>query len=190
MLHNKLSENICCPYYLTLKIMSKPRVLLSNWNLRNFKNLSRLFCFVFSFKIAINEKGETTTISMMTIMKMISLFYRPRSHSGLFYQRNLQSQGTLYLPMQLTPKYSGPVQIHRKDPSMLLHMELLSQLFFFLFYTRQFLQNRRRDYLVYPFLNSRFCPQKDYSETVSNHSSDHRRNWFQSECYYHYQLLF
>ena len=97
----------CCPYYLTLKIMSKLHVLLSNWNLRNSKTLSPLF---FSFKIAINGKGKTTTISMMTIMTMISLFDRPRSHSGLFYQRNLQSQCTLYLPDILTPcRYIGRI---------------------------------------------------------------------------------
>ena len=97
----------CCPYYLTLKIMSKLHVLLSNWNLRNSKTLSPLF---FSFKIAINGKGETTTISMMTIMTIISLFDRPRSHSGLFYQRNLQSQCTLYLPDILTPcRYIGRI---------------------------------------------------------------------------------
>ena len=35
------------------------------------------------FKIAINKKGETTAISMMTIMTMISPFDRPRLHRGL-----------------------------------------------------------------------------------------------------------
>ena len=54
---------------------------------------------------------------------MISSYDRPRSHSGLFYQRNLQSQCTIYLPVQLTPRYFGR-QIHRKYPLVLWHMEL------------------------------------------------------------------
>ena len=53
---------------------------------------------------------------------MISSYDRFRSHSGLFYQRNLQSQCTVYLPEQLTPKYSGR-QIHRKYPLVLWHVQ-------------------------------------------------------------------
>ena len=66
----------------------------------------------------------------MTIMTMISPFNRTQLHCGHFYQRNLQFQCTVYLPVQLTPKYSGPLQIHRKDPLVLRHLELLSQLCF------------------------------------------------------------
>ena len=54
---------------------------------------------------------------------MISSYDRPRSHNGLFYQRNLQSQCTIYLPVQLTPRYFGR-QIQRKYPLVLWHMEL------------------------------------------------------------------
>ena len=60
---------------------------------------------------------------MITITTMISSYDRPRSHSGLFYQRNLQSQCTTYLPVQLTPKYFGR-QIHRKYPLVLWNREL------------------------------------------------------------------
>ena len=117
-----------CPYYLTLKIMSNLHVLLSNWNQRTSTNLSGLI-FFFS-KIAINEKGEINAIPIMTVMNMISPFDRPQLHRGDFYQRNLLFQCTLYLPVQLTPKYSGLLQIHRKDPLVLWHLELLSQLCF------------------------------------------------------------
>ena len=95
------------------------------------KPLPFFFFFFLSFKIAINEKGDTTTVSMMTIMTIISPFDRPRSHSGVFYHRNLQSQCTVYLPVQLTPKYSDLLQIHRKDPLVLWHVEPLSQLCLF-----------------------------------------------------------
>ena len=110
--------------------MSNLHVLLSNWNQRTSTNLSGLI-FFFS-KIAINEKGEINAILMMTIMNMISPFDRPQLHSGHFYHRprNLLFQCTLYLPVQLTPKYSGLLQIHRKDPLVLWHLELLSQLCF------------------------------------------------------------
>ena len=110
--------------------MSNLHVLLSNWNQTSSTNLSGLI-FFFS-KIAINEKGEINAIPVMTIINMISPFDRPQLHSGHFYQRNLQSQCTLYLPVQLTPfqKYPGSLQIHRKDPLVLWHLELLSQLCF------------------------------------------------------------
>ena len=108
--------------------MSNLHVLLSNWNQTSSTNLSGLI-FFFS-KIAINEKGEINAIPMMTVMNMISPFDRPQLHRGDFYQRNLLFQCTLYLPVQLTPKYSGLLQIHRKDPLVLWHLELLSQLCF------------------------------------------------------------
>ena len=108
--------------------MSNLHVLLSNWNQTSSTNLSGLI-FFFS-KIAINEKGEINAIPMMTVMNMISPFDRPQLHGGDFYQRNLLFQCTLYLPVQLTPKYSGLLQIHRKDPLVLWHLELLSQLCF------------------------------------------------------------
>ena len=129
---------------------------------------------------------------MMTIMTMISSYDRPWSHMGLFYQRNLQSQCTVYLPVQLTPfqKYPG-LQIHRKDPLVLLHMEPPLQLCFPIAHS---FTSAKQEVLLFslPFLlTSRFRPQKGYWETVfSNHSDDYRRNWFQSESYYHYQLLF
>ena len=75
-------------------------------------------CFFFSFKITISEKGEMTAISMMTIMTMLSPFDRSDHTAAFFIRGYLQFQCTLYLPVQLTPKYPGG-QKHRKDPLVL-----------------------------------------------------------------------
>ena len=148
-----------------------------------------LFWFFF-FKIAIKEKEKISPIPMMTIMTMISSYDRPRSHSGLFCQRNIQSQCTVYLPVHLTPfqKYPGSLQIHKKDPLVLWHMELPLQLCFPV--AHSFTSEKQEAWLLdtiqlgFIFLNSR-SPSEDYWETVfSNHSDDYRRNWFQSESYF------
>ena len=146
--------------------MSNLHVLLSNWNQRTSTNLSGLI-FFFS-KIAINEKGEINAIPMMTIMNMISPFDRPQLHSGHFYHRprNLLFQCTLYLPVQLTPKYSGLLQIHRKDPLVLWHLELLSQLCFSVAHS---LTSEKQEMLLFSlsfFSIYSVRPQKDYWETV------------------------
>ena len=99
------------------------------------KEFQKPFSFVFFFlRIPINEKEEITAISMMTIMTMISSHDRPRSHSGLLLseETTVQSQCTVYLPVQLTPfqKYPGSLQIHRKDPWVLWHTRLPLQLCF------------------------------------------------------------
>ena len=167
----------CCPYYLTLKIMSNLHMLLSNWNQKTSTNLSGLM-FFFS-KIAINEKGEINTIPMMTIMNMISPFDRPQLHSGHFYRTNLQSQCTLYLPVQLTPKYSGPLQIHRKDPLVLWHWELLSQLSFSVAHS---LTSEKQEVLLFSlsfFLYIVFSTTKGLlKNSFLYDSDDYRRNWF------------
>ena len=90
----------CCPYYLTLKIMSKLHVLLSNWNLRNSKTLSPLF---FSFKIAINGKGETTTISMMTIMTMIHYLTDP-DRTAAYFIRGIYNLNAHYICLIFWPR--------------------------------------------------------------------------------------
>ena len=169
----------CCRYYLTLKIMSNLHVLLSNWNQRTSTNLSGLI-FFFS-KIAINEKGEINAIPMMTIMNMISPFDRPQLHSGHFYQRNLQSQWTLYLPVQLTPfqKYPGSLQIHRKDPLVLWHLELLSQLCFSVAHS---LTSEKQEVLLFSlsfFLYIVFSTTKGLLRNSFLYDcDDYRRNWF------------
>ena len=132
----------------------------------------------FFFKIAIKEKGKISPIPMMTIMTMISSYDRPRSHSGLFCQRNIQSQCTVYLPVHLTPfqKYPGSLQIHKKDPLVLWHMELPLQLCFPV--AHSFTSEKQEAWLLDTiqfafFLNS-----------LNSHSDDYRRNWFQSESYF------
>ena len=92
---------------------------------------------------------------------MISSYDIPRSHSGLFYQRNLQSQCTVYLTKQLTPKYFGG-QIHRKDRLVLSHMELSLQLCFPIAHS---VTSAKQEVLLFSlpfFLNSRLCPENEY----------------------------
>ena len=180
MEYNNVAQQVkrkCCPYYLTLKIMSNLHVLLSNWNQTTSTNLSGLI-FFFS-KIAINEKGEINAIPMMTIMNMISPFDRPQLHSGHFYQRNLRSQCTVYLPVQLTPKYSGPLQIHRKDPLVLWHLELLSQLCFSVAHS---LTSEKQEVLLFSlsfFLYIVFSTTKGlFRNSFLYDCDDYRRNWF------------
>ena len=72
----------------------------------------------FSLKIAISEKGEINAISMMTIMTMPSPFDRSDHTAAFFISGYLQFQCTLYLPVQLTPKYPSG-QKHWKDPLVL-----------------------------------------------------------------------
>ena len=165
--------------------MSNLHVLFSNWNQRTSTSLSGLIFFL--FKIAINEKGEINAIPiMMTIMNMISPFDRPQLQNGHFYQRNLQSQCTLYLPVQLTPKYSGPLQIHTKDPLVLRHLELLSQLCFFV---KHSLTTEKQEVPLFSlsfFLCIVFSTTKGLLRNRFLYDSDdYRRNWFLSESYYH-----
>ena len=114
-------------------------------------------------------------------MTMISSYDRPRSHNGLFYQRNLQSQCTIYLPVQLTPRYFGR-QIQRKYPLVLWHMELPLHLCFPVAHS---FTSAKQEVLLFGlpfFLYSCFRPWKEYRETVfSNQFDDCRQNWFQSE---------
>ena len=140
-----------------------------------------LVWFFFFSKIAINEKGEINAIPMMTIMNMISPFDRPQLHSGHFYQRNLQSQCTLYLPVQLTPfqKYPGSLQIHRKDPLVLWHLELLSQLCFSVAHS---LTSEKQEVLLFSlsfFLYIVFSTTKGLLRNSFLYDcDDYRRNWF------------
>ena len=160
------------------------------------KELHKPFSFDFFFvKIAINEKGEITAISMMTIMTMISSWQTPITQRPFLSEESTISMYRRYLPVQLTPfqKYPGSLQIHRKDPSVLWHMKLRLQLCFPVAhsFTSAKQEARLLDTIQFAFfLNSR-SPSEDYWETVfSNHSDDYRRNWFQSESYfysyYHY----
>ena len=116
----------------------------------------------FSFKVAISEKGEITAISMMTIMTMLSPFDRSDHTAAFFIRGYLQFQCTLYLPVQLTPKYPGG-QKHRKDPLVLQHRELLLQLCFPV--THSFTSAKQRCMLLFSLrliLNCHFRPQKEY----------------------------
>ena len=164
--------------YLTLKIMSNLHVLLSNWNQTSSTNLSGLI-FFFS-KIAINVKGEINAIPLMTIMNMISPF-ELQLHSGHFCQRNLQAQCTLYLPVQLTPfqGYPGSLQIHRKDPLVLWHLELLSQLCISVAHS---LMSEKQEVLLFSlsfFYYIVFTTTKGLlRNSFLYDSDDYRRNWF------------
>ena len=149
------------PVLLDLKDHVKSSCAFSKLKPKDF-NKPFWFDFFLISKIAINEKGEVNAMPMTTIMNMISPFDRPQLHSGYFYQRNLQSQCTLYLPLQLTPKYSGPLQIHRKDPLVLWHLELLSQLCFSVAHS---LMSEKQEMLLFSlFFFSIYSvrPQKDY----------------------------
>ena len=157
--------------------MSNLHVLLSNSNQTSSTNLSGMI-FFFS-KIAINEKGEINAIPMMTIMNMISPFDRPQLHSGHFYRRNLQSQCTLYLPVQLTPfqKYPGSLQIHRKDPLVLWHLELLSQLCFSVAHS---LMSEKQEVLLFSLSFFSIYSVYDHKRTTEKQFSL-RLRWLQTE---------
>ena len=167
------------PVLLDLKDHVKSSCAFIKLKPKDFNKLSGL---IFSFsKIAINEKGEINAIPVMTIMNMISPFDRPQLHSDNFYQRNLQSQCTVYLPVQLTPfqKYPGSLQIHRKDPLVLWHLELLSQLWFSVAHS---LMSEKQEVLLFSlsfFYYIVFTTTKGLlRNSFLYDSDDYRRNWF------------
>ena len=168
--------------------MPKRRVLLTNWNLRNSTNLSRLFVCLFLNSYT-RKRGNNRDINDNDNDNDFIIWQTAITQRPFLSEESTISMYRRYLPVQLTPfqKYPGSLQIHRKDPLVLWHMELPLQLCFPVAhsFTSAKQEARLLDTIQFAFfLNSR-SPSEDYWETVfSNHSDDYRRNWFQSESYF------
>ena len=131
MLGNKLSENVACITYLTVKIMPKRHVLLTNRNLRNSTNLSRLFVCLFLNSYT-RERGNNRDINDNDNDNDFIIWQTAIAQRPFLSEESTISMYRRYLPVHLTPfqKYPGSLQIHRKDPLVLWHMELPLQLCF------------------------------------------------------------